>query len=152
MSILSRHHRWPIVGVALLIGGCGSDLQHALTSSGQPCEVLVDGVKYFVGDEACFRALPMTTMSGYWVHDHEYSVFYKGLQAVPPGYDDNASWLDLSKEARAKAPPLLDSQSDLFEVTFVGVDPDRVGMFGNGTRKRGVFADRILKLKQVSRP
>ncbi len=152
LSGASRWRLWHLLGIALFVTACRPDLKNVRTSFGTPCETFNDGKMQFWGDVQCFKALPMTTISGYWVEGHEYSVFYKDLHAVPIGEDDNPTWLELSNEAYAEAEPMLRHQGDLFEVTFVGVDPKRSGYFGHlGSFKKGVYAARIVSLKEVRR-
>ena len=136
---------------AIALGACAPDLKAIKTASGDPCELTIGQETMFVGEAECFRALESQTMSGYVVIGLEYSAFYKQRSAVPKGYDGEATWLSFSDEARRKVKALerpVDVQ--VFQLTFVGVDPGRLGVYGhNGSSKHGIFAERILDIKEV---
>jgi hypothetical protein len=142
-----------LVGAALLAASCDSGVGHVHANLDPKCEVTVDGVTHFVGDAQCFKSFPSQQFSGYWVTGHEYSAFYKNRQILPPEYDPDAVWLDLSPGANATAKAMEHGVEQIFEVEFEGRDPGRKGFFGHlGMSKRGVYVDRFLKLKEVHRP
>jgi hypothetical protein len=115
------------------------------------CTSNVNGEKLFIGDEKCIAKLPRKTITGYWVVDHEYSVFYKRFPEKTINYDEEATWIDLSDSAFLIAKPLVErGRREIFEIRFVGTRSEAPGIYGPGTFKSGAFVDKFISIRKVS--
>ncbi len=112
------------------------------------CTSLINGISNFIGDVKCLSSLPKKTINGYWVVDHEYSVFYFDRETIKNGYDDKAYWLELSPNFMKKNLKYIRvNKRTIYEVKFVGSESSKVGVYGNGTFKKGMLMDKIIYIK-----
>lgn len=131
--------------------------------SGTPlddCHQMIGAEIWFIGNPECMRRLPKARMSGVWVRDLEYSVFYEGASHVPgkagennPHNDQADVWLDLDPD------DLLDRQgyrfdghSHAYRVEFIGTKSDVHGVYGHfGAFRHGVLMQRLLSIREITR-
>jgi hypothetical protein len=139
------------IGTVLLLAGCDSRIGHAYPRLDASCEVKLDGAVLFVGEDKCFRAFPMKYFSGTWVTGLEHSAFYSDAPSAPSGLDRDSVWLELSAMPFTQVrSPLTPGEAQTFKVTFLGIDPERDGMYGHfGMSQRGVFVHHFLKIEQI---
>ncbi len=129
-------------------GACGSKQSTGGAKADKPCERPIDNVTYFLGTASCLETLPLENLTGYWVTGHEYSVFYRDPKSIPRETDAvaNEVWLETGRLGP------LDGRRRVFEVSFIGVYSDRIGFYGNGAYKRGAYAKRFTRVKEIRQP
>lgn len=104
----------------------------------------------FVGTTKCLRLLPRMEVAGYWVVDHEYSVFYRSIAEIQPGFDIGAMWLEIDEAAYGVVKDRVKRGSrQIFEVKFVGTMSAAPGYYGNGVFKRGALMERVEEIREV---
>jgi hypothetical protein len=137
------------VTVTFAVTACGSKVSESATLSPESCTITKDGQTLFLGTKGCLSNLPTSNISGYWVVDFEYSVFYPDKMSIKPGYDNEATWLEFSDEANSVVTTHLQDSRQIFEIRFIGARPLMPGAYGRGTFRRGAFVSRVIELKEV---
>jgi hypothetical protein len=94
----------------------------------------------------------MSSISGYWVTGHEYSVLYSDLKSIPSGYDSSATWLSVSGTVSKSVGIAPDGRRHVYEVSFVGVISKRHGFYGNGGFNSGAYVKRFLSIREIHGP
>ena len=110
------------------------------------CVKTVNGQDLFVGNETCLASLPTSFMVGYWIIDHECSVFYPNHKSAIV-YDTNTYWAEISPAVEARLWKLYKGQRVVYRIAFEGAISDRPGIYGNGEFSKGVYIKSISSIR-----
>src|SRR4029450_4393243 len=143
--------RQPFLMVAVLWLACACQSETARTEvRTEKCMFTANRSKFFIGDTECLAALPHTVIAGYWVTDHEYSVYYPDKNGIEVTYDEQAVWLNLSSGAESATKQMVrNGRRQIFEIKFVGSISKIPGVYGNGRFKSGALVDRFLSIREL---
>lgn len=114
------------------------------------CYEIVGSTKLFMGSQECLMRLPQEEVHGYWVSDHEYSVFYSRRELILPSHDKSAIWLEFSNEVRTEIDRfLVKGTRQIFEIRFIGSVSRVPGLYGSGDFVGGAIVKRVLDIKEI---
>ena len=112
---------------ALLISGCEQSTQEVPS---EDCFVESLGKREFLGSPECLAQFETEPMSGYWVVELEYSLFYPTRDDLMRGSRDGAFALSfLNRQSGAVRELLLGPEKRVFKVSFDGSKSDIPGIY-----------------------
>jgi hypothetical protein len=144
VTCLGRVAAAGVLGVA-----CTPEVEDLRTQFGEPCVTVIGGEASYHGDENCYQAFPLRTISGYWVVEFENSQLFRTRADLES--NSNYAWLELSSKASRAADPVIRNGGRIYEVRFLGRESDMAGHFGHMSGyNRGVLVETFLILKPAS--
>lgn len=136
--------------ISVTSSSCRDKHEYIKENDDRNCNVQLDGVEVFLGSRDCMKILPKKNMEGYWILDHEYSVFYLKYPSDKPLYDLGSTWIDLSPSAESFSERYIQANGrQVFKVRFIGRHSNVPGIYGPGDFKSGAFVDQFISVKGV---
>lgn len=138
---------FPLLG---LMGVCVTPpISRATADSTMKCIFTLGKEQLFVGDRKCLRRLRPQVVSGYWVVDHEYSVFYKRLPSPIPAFDSAATWLEFESKLGSSELGTHGPGRRIYRIRFLGMMSKQKGIYGNGTFRSGALVMHLIETRPI---